>query len=435
VVSKARAVVGIVLILFGLAMVLPTAVAVDKTPDVSLVDVDGIAFNLSDYAAKDKVLVLDFMFLSCEPCKLLAHDMKDMYDGDDRDYEILSIDTFPQDTAEQLKAYAKANGYDWRFTMDNDEQDAFIKNAVTVNPTVIVIDKDGFQTYRDSGTVNIDDLSDEIDRAISGDAEAIDPAQQLGLIAFAFIAGLAAFFSPCSFPLLPGYITYYFKVGADAQRKKEEEGIEDKGLTKRQQIKTGLWLGTISGLGIVLVYFVLGIIIIPLLYLGVTAIGEAITYFKPVVGIILVVMGILTIFDIAINTGHITAPFRRLKDMVRPSKGPKKPTFNTAGLFLYGVGYGSASAGCSAPIFIALVVTAVSTGNAVDAVSTFVVFLFSLWLLMAVVSVALTISEEKVKTGMMRYYIWIKRVTGVVFIIAGAYLLYLFLEAEGYIRL
>ncbi|MCK4971128.1 MAG: TlpA family protein disulfide reductase, partial [Thermoplasmata archaeon] len=164
-VSKARAVVGIVLILFGLAMVLPTAVAVDKTPDVSLVDVDGIAFNLSDYAAKDKVLVLDFMFLSCEPCKLLAHDMKDMYDGDDRDYEILSIDTFPQDTAEQLKAYAKAHGYDWRFTMDTDEQDAFIKNAVTVNPTVIVIDKDGFQTYRDSGTVNIDDLSDEIDRA------------------------------------------------------------------------------------------------------------------------------------------------------------------------------------------------------------------------------------------------------------------------------
>ena len=435
VIGKARALVGIVLILFGLAMVLPTAVAVDKAPDVSLVDVDGVPFKLSDYAANDTVLVLDFMFLSCEPCKVLAHDLKDMYDGDGRDYEILSIDTFPQDTAEDLKAYAKANGYDWRFTMDNDDQDAFLKNAVTVNPTVIIIDKDGFQTYRDSGTVNIDDLSDEIDRAISGEADAIDPAQQLGLIAFAFIAGLAAFFSPCSFPLLPGYITYYFKVGADAQKKKEEEGIEDKGLTKGQQIKTGLKLGTVSGLGIVLVYFVLGIIIIPLLYLGVTAVGDAITYFKPVVGIILVVMGILTIFDIAINTGYITAPFRRLKDKIRPSKGPKKPTFNTTGLFLYGVGYGSASAGCSAPIFIALVVTAVSTGNAVDAVVTFVVFLFSLWLLMAVVSVLLTVSEEKVKTGMMKYYIWIKRVTGVVFIIAGAYLMYLFLEAEGYIRL
>jgi hypothetical protein len=47
----------------------------------------------------------------------------------------------------------------------------------------------------------------------------------------------------------------------------------------------------------------------------------------------------------------------------------------------------------------------------------------------------LTIAEEKVKTGMMKHYIWIKRVTGFVFIIAGAYLLYLFLEAEGYISI
>ena len=48
---------------------------------------------------------------------------------------------------------------------------------------------------------------------------------------------------------------------------------------------------------------------------------------------------------------------------------------------------------------------------------------------------ALTASEEKVKVGMMKYYIWIKRITGVVFIIAGSYLLWLYLEAEGYINL
>ncbi len=444
-VSKARALVGIVLILFGLAIALPTAIAVDKAPDVELVDVDDIPFNLSDYAANDTVLVLDFMFLTCEPCKLLAHDLKDMYDGDDRKYEILSIDTFQLDTAEDLKAYAEANGYDWRFTKDNDEQDATLRYAVTTNPTVVIIDKDGFQTYRNTGTVDIGELSDEIDRAISGEAVAIAPAQQLGLIAFAFIAGLAAFFSPCSFPLLPGYITYYFKVGADARVKREAaaakegdhpvKGGEPSGPTRGQQVMTGLKLGTVSGLGIVLVYFVLGVIVIGALTLGVTALGDAIAYFKPIVGSILVIMGILTLLDITINTGYITAPFRWIKGKVRPNKGPKKPTFDCTGLFLYGVGYGSASASCSAPIFIALAFAAVSTGRPGDAVVTFVVFLFSLWLLMAVVSVALTVSEEKVKTGMMKHYIWIKRVTGVVFVIAGSYLIYLFLEAEGYISI
>ena len=435
-VSKARAMVGIVLILLGIALVLPTTTAVDKAPDIELTDVDGVTFRLSDYAANDTVLVLDFMFLLCEPCKALAHDLKDMYDGDDRDYEILSIDTdLVQDDSAKLKAYADENDYEWRFTMDNDDRDAFLKYRITSNPTIVIIDKDGFQTYRESGDISIKKLSKAIDKAISGEAVAQDPVQQLGLVAFAFISGLAAFFSPCSFPLLPGYITYYFKVGADAQKKKEEAGIEEKGMGRGQQVGTGLRLGTISGLGIVLVYFTLGIIIIPLLFLGVTAVGDAIAYFKPIVGTILVIMGLLTLFDIAINTGYITAPFRRLKDKIRPSKGPKRPTFNTTGLFLYGVGYGSASAGCSAPIFIALVFAAVTTGEALDTVLTFTVFLFSLWLLMAVVSVVLTISEEKVKTGMMRHYIWIKRVTGVVFIIAGAYLLYLFLEAEGYITI
>lgn len=434
-VSKARALVGVVLVLIGLALLMPTTLAVDKAPDIEFVDVDGVNFNLSDYAANDTVLVLDFMFITCEPCEVLAKDLSKMYEGDDRKYEILSIDTNPAESSEDLKAHAERNGHTWRFTMDNDDQDGLLKYAVTANPTIVIIDKDGYQTFRATGIVKIDRISEEIDRAISGEAEAIAPTQQLGLVAFAFIAGLAAFFSPCSFPLLPGYITYYFKVGADAHRKRKEAGIEEEGPSRGQQIRTGLRLGTISGLGIVLVYFVLGIIVIPLLFLGVTAVGSAVTYLKPVVGIILVVMGILTLFDIAINFSYITTPFKRLGQRIRPSKGPKKPTFNTTGLFLYGVGYGSASAGCSAPVFIALVFAAVSTGEAFDTVLTFVVFLFSLWLLMAVVSVVLTVSEEKVKTGMMRNYIWIKRITGIVFVIAGAYLLYLFLEAEGYINL
>jgi cytochrome c-type biogenesis protein len=320
--------------------------------------------------------------------------------------------------------------------MDNDDQDAFRRYAIKANPTVVVIDKDGFITYRNGrGTVDIDELSDEIDGAISGEADPIAPVQQVGLILLAFLSGLAAFFSPCSFPLLPGYITYYFKVGADAQKKMQAEGVEEEGPTRGQQVRTGLTLGTVSGLGIVLVYLVLGVIVIGALVLGVSAFDEAVVYMKPVVGAILIVMGILTLFEIAINTGYITAPFRRLKEKISPRKGPKKPTFDTTGLFLYGVGYGSASASCSAPIFIVLAFAAVSTGRPIDAVMTLSVFLFSLWLLMAVVSVVLTMSEETVKSGMMKNYIWIKRVTGVVFIIAGIYLLYLFLESEGYISL
>ena len=435
---------GTIVIALGLMLLLPSAVAVDKAPDVSLVDVDGVAFNLSDYQKEGIVLVIDFMFLTCDPCKELAHEIKEMYDGDDRNYEILSLDTsIDLDTSAKLKQYAEENGYKWRFSMDNDNNDAYKSYEPTSYPTVIIIDAEGYVTYRESATVTnlkIKDISKAIDKAISGEAEPIDPKQQAGLVAIAFVVGLTAFFSPCAFPLLPGYITYYFKVGADAQKRKEEAAGEEgtggaSGTSVGRQVRTGFKLGSISGLGIVLVYFVLGMIFIPLLLLGVTSIEGAITYFKPIVGVILVVMGVLTLFGIAINTGYITAPFRRLKDKIWPSKGPKKPTFNTTGLFLYGVGYGSASASCTLPAFLVLVFISVRSGVVIDATITFLVFLVTLWLLMAVVSVLLTVSEERVKAGLMRYYIWIERVTGAVFIIAGAYLILLFAEAEGYISI
>lgn len=433
-----KALAGLVLIMLGMALLMPSVVAVDKAPNVALVDADGVPFNITDYSDNNKVVMLDFMFLTCEPCKVLAKDLKKLYDQDLEDFEILSVDTFVLDTDEGLKQYAADHDYNWRFSKDTETADTQLAYGIFENPTIVIIDRDGYVTYKKSGILSLEELEDEVDRALTGEAEPIDVVQ-LGLIAFAFLAGLAAFFSPCSFPLLPGYITYYFKVGADAEKRKTEQaakdGIVHKGPTFGNQVKTGLRLGSIAGLGIVLVYFIIGVIVIGALAVGVALTGGAITYLKPIVGTILIVMGFLTVFDVAINTGYITAPFRRLKEKIRPRKGPQKPTFNNAGLFLYGVGYGSASASCSAPIFIALAVTAVATGNPQDAVITFVVFLFSLWLLMAVVSVVLTASEEKVKSGMMRYYIWIKRVTGVVFMIAGAYLLWLFLEAEGYINL
>jgi len=172
-VSKARAFAGIVLILLGIAMALPGTAAVDKAPDIEFTDVDGITFRLSDYAANDTVLVLDFMFITCPPCNVLAKDLAEMYEGDDRKYEILSIDTNPLETSEELKDHAERHGHTWRFTMDTDDQQAYREYAIRANPTVVIIDKDGYQTYRNGrGVVDIDDLSDEIDAAISGEAEA-----------------------------------------------------------------------------------------------------------------------------------------------------------------------------------------------------------------------------------------------------------------------
>jgi cytochrome c-type biogenesis protein len=402
--------------------------AADKAPNVGLVDVDGVAFNLTDY--RGEVLLIDFMSLTCDPCKVVAQDIKRLQNDDVEDLNIISIDIQPKfDKVSDLREYATSHGYAWRFAMDTDDGKALQSYGVIEIPVIVIIDRDGYVTYSEKGLQGYDQMKDAAEDALSGEAEAIDLVQ-IGLLGMAFLAGLASFFSPCSFPLLPGYITYYFKQRADAR---VEGDAGDRARPAGRSAVTGLKLGSFAGGGIVLVYGILGVVIIGLVLVGVGISDKAISYMKPAVGIILLVMGALTLLDVPLNTGYITAPFSRLWESLRPSKGPRKPSTGPAGLFLYGVAYGSASASCSVPIFIALVGISVSTGNPMDALMTFVVFLLSMWLLMAVMTSVLSMGEERVKKGLMRHYIAIKKVTGVVFVFAGGYLMWLFLEAEGLI--
>ena len=412
------------------------ASAASKAPNLSLVDVDGKAFNLTDY--RGKVVLIDFMALTCDPCKVLAHDIKTLQDKHIKGLIILSVDIQPKfDRVSDLRAYASSNNYTWRFAMDRDDGRALLAYSVSEIPKVIIVDREGYVTYDDKGAVGYDALKENIDAALAGEAKPIDLAR-IGLLGMAFLAGIACFFSPCAFPLLPGYITFYFQQRAQLGKRKEEEATATGAaapvkVSAGRSALTGLKLGSFSGGGIVLVYLVIGVIIIGLVIFGMKISGAAISYMKPVVGAVLLLMGVLTVLDVPINTGYITAPFSRLKERIRPSRGVQQVSFSPSGLFLYGVAYGSASASCSVPVFIALVGVSVSTGNPMDALVTFLVFLFSLWLLMAVMTAVLSVSEEKVRRGLMRHYIAIKKVTGVVFLFAGGYLVWLFLEGAGYI--
>ncbi len=157
-----------VLIALIQSLVISPVSADDQAPNVSLVDVDDIPFNLTDYQEEGTVLVLHFMFLTCEPCKVMDRDLKDMYDGDDRGYEILSIDlAIPLDSSEALKAYAEDNGYDWRFSMDNEDGDALDRFEILAYPTIVIIDSEGNVSWSKHSFIEIEVLSDAIDIAIN----------------------------------------------------------------------------------------------------------------------------------------------------------------------------------------------------------------------------------------------------------------------------
>ncbi|RCU48155.1 cytochrome C biogenesis protein [Haloplanus salinus] len=134
-----------------------------------------------------------------------------------------------------------------------------------------------------------------------------------GTLTFAVGAGLATFFAPCAYPLLPGYVGY---------------AIRDEG--------TGLGGATVRGLaasaGAVVVLAALGGV---LLTVG-GRLARHLTLLEPLVGAALVVFGGLVLTDRA-PALHLRLPERRA---------------SVAGAAVFGGGYALAAAGCVVPVVL-----------------------------------------------------------------------------------
>jgi cytochrome c-type biogenesis protein len=134
-----------------------------------------------------------------------------------------------------------------------------------------------------------------------------------GTVTFAVGAGLATFFAPCAYPLLPGYVGYALQG--------EETGLG--GATLR---------GLAASAGAVVVLAALGGL---LLAVG-GRLASRLTLLEPVVGAALVVLGVLFLTDRA-PTLHLRLPERRA---------------SVAGAAVFGGGYALAAAGCVVPVVL-----------------------------------------------------------------------------------
>ncbi|WP_256300662.1 cytochrome c biogenesis protein CcdA [Haloarchaeobius salinus] len=146
------------------------------------------------------------------------------------------------------------------------------------------------------------------------------------VVAFAASAGVATFFAPCAFPLLPGYVGYYLS--------------ESDSETSMVPVAVAAAVGALAALSAVagLVLAVGG------------PVRRSLPLLEPVVGGGMVVFGLLTL------TGR--GPELRLSL-------PKRPT-SVLGFGVFGAVYAVAAAGCVVPLFVGVLTQALSlpTGGA-----------------------------------------------------------------------
>jgi len=180
-------------------------------------------------------------------------------------------------------------------------------------------------------------------------AFAATPGQtEFNLYILAIMAGVASFFSPCAFPLLPSYFSFYHQADSD-------ENGTSKGVRKT------LRLGLAASFGVITFALVLGLMIALLgagLAQGLSISGpepsQFVRIFRGGVGVVLLILGVGQLLGWNLKPVFADAFAYR----TRPEReGKHKPAAN---LFLYGLGYNAAGMGCTAPILAGLMIFALS---------------------------------------------------------------------------
>lgn len=217
----------------------------------------------------------------------------------------------------------------------------------------------------------------------------------------AVVAGIAGFFSPCAFPLLPSYFAFYHRSGGE---------------------RSGARLALAAAAGVVTFDLVLGALI-AVLGAGVAQ-GLSITSpepsvlvraFRGLVGVALLVLGVGQL------RGWTLKP--RFVDVLAYRTRPRREGTRSAAasLYLYGLGYNAAGMGCTGPILAGLLVFALAAGGAGAALSAFAVFALTMGALMLAVSALVAASRETLITRLKAAAPPLKAAGGVLLVLVGIF--------------
>ena len=206
---------------------------------------------------------------------------------------------------------------------------------------------------------------------------------------FAFGVGVATFFSPCVYALLPGYVGYY--VASVDGESAPLSGAVGRGLA--------------ASLGAVATFVVLSALAI-----GATAAFERVLLdvIEPLVGIGLIVLGVL-VFWKGILSFTVVLPERRA---------------SVLGFGIFGAVYALAATACVLPMFLSVAFLSVGLSAAGTAL-VFGAYVAGFAVLMLSATVAIAIGQEALLDRFTPHSTALNRLAGVILVLAGFAQLYI----------
>ena len=227
---------------------------------------------------------------------------------------------------------------------------------------------------------------------------------QLG---YAFGAGMVSAVNPCGFAMLPVYLSLY--LGANEEHYRE----------RAWYIRVGRAIGVASVVtaGYGLLFGVLGVLVSA----GGTYLLNLMPWLSLIIGICLILLGIWLMLGNQLSMEFMTRLSARIGD-------PRN--ISVKGFFLFGLGFGATSLGCTLPIFLVVVGGSLTSGDFITGFTQFVLYIFGTGSVLMVLSVGMSLVKGGTVLSLFRRVMpYVHIISAVFLILAGAYICYYWLQS------
>ena len=225
---------------------------------------------------------------------------------------------------------------------------------------------------------------------------------------YSFGAGMVSTVNPCGFSLLPAYLSLYL-------------GGRDEGTASGHTLLRGgkaMLIGTTVTLGFTVLFSFAGAII----WAG----GYILMQYLPWLGLFVgAVLASLGLFLLAGKSVYTSLP-ARLANLVG---NPASQGFKT--YFLFGIAYGMASLGCTLPVFLVVVGSAIKSQGFSSGLFQFISYALGMGAVLTLLALSFALFKGGLATYLQRALPYMGRVAGALLLVSGSYQIYYWLTKGG----
>jgi cytochrome c-type biogenesis protein len=236
-------------------------------------------------------------------------------------------------------------------------------------------------------------------------------------LSLAFGAGVLSTLNPCGFALLPAFISYTVKQQVSVA---SERGPEN----WRSLLRGGL-LGLPLTAGFLLIFLVAG----GVLALGGRLLVHLFPWLALLVGSGLVLLGGWTLLTgRALEMPGLGVVAAKLNRATKDGQAEASPHVMRAA-WIFGLGYGLSSLGCTLPVFLLVVGTTITAGGVADAGLVLASYAAGMALVLFMVALAATTLGDVLRSTIFPLLRWVQPVAALLLMGAGGYIVFYQLHA------